>query len=138
MKDLRPTFLEMALKTAKLWSERSEDPYKKVGACVLDRKGRVLSIGYNGVASKTILNKKFWSNRDNRRPFMIHAEVNALSLVKKSEAPYILGVTLLPCSSCASNIASYNIKYVVYGEEYEKDLNSKKIFNFYKIRLIKL
>lgn len=128
----------MAIKTAKLWSERSEDPYKKVGACVLDKNGRVLSVGYNGVAPKFTLNKKFWSDRDNRRPFMIHAEANALALVKRSQDPYILGVTLLPCSSCATNIASYGIKYVVYQEEYEKDLSSKKIFNFYKIKLIRL
>ena len=46
---------EYAMELAKTASLRSEDPYKKVGACALAEDGKVLALGYNGLASgKTI------------------------------------------------------------------------------------
>jgi dCMP deaminase len=68
---------------------------------------------------------------------MIHAEANCLSLFRKNEARMI-AVTLLPCRYCATTIASYGIKKVVYGEVYEKDLEAEKIFEFYDIELVYL
>jgi len=133
----RPSFEEIALETAKIWSLRSEDPYKKVGACILNEEGRVLSIGYNGLPTKFNLKKGFWEDRDKRRRYMIHAEINALSLIKKSDKPYLLACTLLPCSSCATSIISYGIKKVIYSEEYHLDKNSLDIFMFYGVQLKK-
>lgn len=133
----RPSFEEIALQTAKVWSLRSEDPYKKVGACILNEEGRVLSVGYNGLPAKFNLKKKFWNNRDERRKYMIHAEINALSLIKKSDRPYLLACTLLPCSSCATSIISYGIKKVIYSEDYHLDKNSLDIFMFYGVQLNK-
>jgi dCMP deaminase len=133
----RPSFEEVALQTAKVWSLRSEDPYKKVGACILNEEGRVLSVGYNGLPAKFNLKKKFWNNRDERRKYMIHAEINALSLIKKSDKPYLLACTLLPCSSCATSIISYGIKKVIYYEDYHLDKNSLDIFMFYGVQLNK-
>lgn len=134
----RISFLNAALETAKIWSNRSEDPYKKVGVCILNKEGRVLSVGYNGLLSKFSIDKNFFDNRDNRRKYMIHAEVNALSLIKKTDRPYLLASTLLPCSNCATNIIAYGIKSVVYSEEYEKDSIAKEIFKFYNIELINI
>lgn len=134
----RPTFVDIALKTANIWSLRSEDPYRKVGACVLNKEGRVLSIGYNGLTSKLKVHEKIWNDRDKRRAYVIHAEVNALALLKKQDEPHIIATTLLPCSHCATNIACYGIKYVVYNEEYERDQLAKDIFRFYDIKLIKM
>jgi len=133
----RPSFEEIALQTAKVWSLRSEDPYTKVGACILNEEGRVLSVGYNGLPAKFNLKKKFWNNRDERRKYMIHAEINALSLIKKSDKPYLLACTLLPCSSCATSIISYGIKKVIYYEDYHLDKNSLDIFMFYGVQLNK-
>jgi dCMP deaminase len=133
----RPSFDEIALQTAKVWSLRSEDPYKKVGSCVLNEEGRVLSVGYNGLPAKFNLKKKFWNNRDERRKYMIHAEINALSLIKKSDKPYLLACTLLPCSFCATSIISYGIKRVIYLEDYHLDKNSLDIFMFYGVQLNK-
>tara|TARA_Y100001973_G_scaffold59283_1_gene87261 strand:+ start:1477 stop:1896 length:420 start_codon:yes stop_codon:yes gene_type:complete len=132
---------EYALELAKTASLRSEDPYKKVGACALDKDGKVLSLGYNGLAAgKTILSwnsKSFWGDRDKRRPYMIHAEANCLSNVKAGECA-ILACTLLPCSYCATMIAAYKIPKVVYREEYDKDSLAHKIFDFYGIILEKI
>lgn len=134
----RSSWEEYALDIAKTASSRSEDPFVKVGACALDHNNMILGVGYNGLASgKTPSHKSFWEDRDLRRPYMIHAEVNCLSLFKKSEAK-LLAVTLLPCSYCALMIAAYGIKNVVYGEDYKRDAGAKEIFNFYDINLIKL
>ena len=138
MKNNRKTFEEIALETAKVWANRSEDPYRKVGACILDINGRVLSVGYNGLMSKMNLSTKFWQNRNLRRNYIIHAETNALCLINKNLRPNLIAVTLLPCSDCAKNIACHGIKTVVYNEEYEKDQKAKDIFKFFKINLIKI
>ena len=129
----RLSWSEYALSLAEAASLRSEDPYVKVGACALDYQNRVLGVGYNGVASGKDTNSTFWQDRDKRRPFMIHAEVNCLSLFKGGECQ-ILAVTLLPCSYCAAMIAAYGIKQVVYRDEYERDTGAKDIFDFYNIR----
>ena len=134
----RISFIEAAIETARIWSSRSEDPYKKVGVCILNKDGRVLSVGYNGLLPKFKINEDFFSDRDNRRKYMIHAEINALSLVKRGDQPHLLASTLLPCSNCATNIVAYGVKSVVYSEEYEKDCIAKEIFKFYNIELIKI
>ena len=134
----RISFLEAAIQTAEFWSNRSEDLHQKVGACILNKEGRVLSVGYNGLTPKLNKNESFWLDRDNRRKYIIHAEINALALIKKQDNPDLIAVTLLPCSSCATNIACYGIKTVVYNNEYDKDQNSKDIFKFYNIKLIKI
>ena len=133
----RISFVETAIQTAFLWSKRSEDPYRKVGVCILNKDGRVLSIGYNGLAPKFKINKNFFNDRDNRRKYMIHAEINALSLIRRTDEPYLLASTLLPCSNCATNIVAYGVKSVVYSEDYEKDATAKEIFKFYNVKLIK-
>lgn len=132
----RISFEDMAIEIALIASKRSEDPHKKVGACVLDKKGRVLGVGYNGIRSGASLGDEFWGDRENRRNYIIHAEVNALANVDIHKA-HLLAVTLLPCSSCANIIASHNISKVLYLEEYEKDDKSKQIFKFHNIGLIK-
>jgi len=134
----RLSFLSAALETAKIWASRSEDLHKKVGACILNKEGRVLSVGYNGLVAKLVVDDNFWENRDSRRDYVIHAEVNALALIKKQDEPYLIATTLLPCSHCATNIACYGIKTVVYTEEYDKDQKAKDIFRFYGIDLIKI
>lgn len=134
----RLSWNEYALKLAEVAALRSEDPYTQVGACILDKDNRVLSLGYNGLAPGTNVEAKFWAARDGRRPYMLHAEVNALSLVKRNEGAATLACNLLPCTSCAQMIAAYGIKTVVYKEEYTRDDQAKKIFQFYNIELIKL
>ena len=65
------------LNIAKVLSENisriSEDPYTKVGAIVLNKDGRVLSLGYNGLAPNKNVQKSFWKNRDIRRKYMMDA-----------------------------------------------------------------
>ena len=132
-KTTRITWEEYALRIAEVASLRSEDPYTKVGACALDHSNRVIGVAYNGLASGIVAEPSFWTDRDKRRPFMIHAEVNLLSLFKRNQCK-LLACTLLPCSCCATMIAAYGIKNVVYKEEYLRDNKALEIFRFNGIK----
>jgi dCMP deaminase len=133
----RMSFIDIALATARVWSLRSEDPFKKVGCCILNKEGRVLSVGYNGLPTKFSSKQGFWDDRDSRRKYILHAEINALSLIKRTDEPSILACTLLPCSSCATAIIAHGIKNVVYLEHYEPDQNALDIFKYYGVNINK-
>tara|TARA_Y100000361_G_C11159356_1_gene346177 strand:+ start:796 stop:1206 length:411 start_codon:yes stop_codon:yes gene_type:complete len=132
---MRASWEEYALNIATAAAERSEDIYQKVGACALNEKNMVIAVGYNGLAPGKDVSHMFLKNRKHRRPFMIHAEVNCLSLVKRGE-PKMLACTLLPCSSCAAMIAAYGIEKVVFKEIYKRDKSGLEIFKFYGIECI--
>ena len=131
----KPSFDDIYMNLALSLAKRSHCVKMKVGA-VIAKETRIVSVGYNGLASGKDVSYDFWRNRDHRRKFMIHAEVNCLSLFKKGEAE-MLATTLLPCSSCATLIASYGISKVVYKDVYERDAQALEIFDFYNIECIK-
>jgi dCMP deaminase len=135
--DQRIDWDEYALRIAEVASLRSEDPFKKVGACALDVNNRVIGVAYNGLASGKNVTNDFWDDRDQRRPFMIHAEANLLSLFARGRCK-LLACTLLPCQSCATLIAAHGIKKVVYRQLYKRDVSGLKIFDFYGIEHIQL
>ena len=132
---MRVSWEEYALNIATAAAERSEDVYQKVGACALNEKNMVVAVGYNGLAPGKDVSYGFLKNRNHRRPYMIHAEVNCLSLVKRGEVK-ILACTLLPCCYCATMIAAYGIEKVVYREIYKRDTSALEIFKFYEIDCI--
>jgi dCMP deaminase len=134
MKDERLTWEQYALQLAHVATLRSPDPYKKVGACALDSKNRVIGVAYNGLISNFEPPLNFWNNRDERRKYVVHAEANLLSLFKRNKCK-LLACTLLPCSACATLIAAHGIRKVVYNEVYTRDINALDIFKFYKIEL---
>ena len=133
---MRPSWEEYALKIASTVAERSEDMYQKVGACVLNDKNMVIAVGYNGLAPGKKVGYQFLRNRNHRRPYMIHAEVNYLSLIKRGEGK-LLACTLLPCSYCATMIAAYGIEKVVYNQIYKMDKKGLEIFDFYGIECVR-
>lgn len=111
----RPTWTEFAMQLAAVAASRSEDPYVKVGACVLRRDHSVAGLGYNGAPSGIEID---WSNRDERRQYVIHAEANALRYLRPDEGA-LLAVTLAPCANCLTLIASHRIPTVFYRDEAE-------------------
>jgi dCMP deaminase len=134
---MRISWEEYALDLARAASNRSEDPYRQVGACALSQDNMVLGLGYNGLAAGKEAPVSFWEDRDDRRKYMIHAEANCVSLFSKGQCR-LMAVTLLPCSYCATTIAAYGIKKVVYGEMYDFDEKALEIFDFYNVELIRL
>ena len=125
----RISWEEYALRIAEVAALRSEDIYKKVGACALDHSNRVIGVAYNGLAPGVTVHPQFWNDRDARRPFMIHAEANLLSLIKRGECR-LLACTMLPCPCCASMISAYGIQQVIYNEVYHRSSEAVEIFKF--------
>lgn len=114
---------------------RSEDPFTKVGCCALRQDNSVVSIGYNGAPSNVNID---WNNRDEKNKRSIHAEANTLRFCLPNEVKKLF-ITHSPCINCLSLISSYNIKEVIYYEEYHRDTNKEsiKIAEELNIKIIK-
>ena len=127
----RSTWEEYALSLASVASLRSEDPYLKVGACVLRHDNSVGALGYNGAPPGIEID---WSNRDERRKRVVHAEVNALRYINPNEC-YLLACTHMPCNNCLKMIAAYGIKRVIFKDVYDKDASSLQLSKEFNIEL---
>jgi len=132
LNDSRPNWEEYALAMAEVASKRSEDPYQKVGACILRKDNSVAGVGYNGAPKGIEID---WSDRDERRKRVVHAEVNAIRYSTPGEC-YLLASTLLPCNECLRMIASYGIKKVIFKSIYIKDYSSLELAKEFNIELI--
>lgn len=124
---------EYALKIAEAVALRSEDPYIKVGACALRYDNSVAACGYNGAPSGIDIN---WSDREERRKRVLHAELNALRYCKPGEIS-LMACTLSPCSECIKQIAAYQIPFVVYRNDYTNDSFGLDLAREFGITLIK-
>lgn len=109
----RPTWEQYALGLARAAATRSEDPYVQVGACILRADNSVASLGFNGAPSGVNMD---WSDRDERRKWIIHSEANALRFVRPGEG-VLVASTLLPCIECLKLIRAQGILRVVYDLE---------------------
>jgi dCMP deaminase len=132
----RLTWHQYAMRLAEVAALRSED-IRKVGACALDKDNRVIGLAYNGLAAGKNVDASFWLDRDKRRPYMLHAETNLLSLFRRGECN-LVAVTLLPCQYCATMLAAYGIKKVLYKEIYHRDTKALDIFKFYGIKCTRI
>lgn len=122
---MRPSWEEYAIGLAVAAATRSEDLNYKVGAVVLRPDNSVAGVGYNGAPSQITLD---WTDRDGRRPFVIHAEMNAMRYCTRQEVEGgLIAVTHTPCVHCLPMIAGYGITRVVYGEEWSSvsDIDSR-------------
>tara|TARA_Y100000361_G_C10948342_1_gene232429 strand:+ start:70 stop:543 length:474 start_codon:yes stop_codon:yes gene_type:complete len=127
----RPDWKSYALKLALVASERSEDTFMKVGACLLRHDNSVAGLGYNGAPSGISID---WQNRDQRRARVVHAEVNALRYTQPGEC-YLLACSHIPCNDCIKTIAAYGIKEVVFNDVYIRDMSSLDLAAEFNIKL---
>lgn len=109
----RISWTEYGMELANTAALRSEDPYRKVGTCLMRADHTVAALGFNGAPSGVEID---WANRDERRRWVLHAESNALRYVTPGEVQMVV-TTSLPCATCMLLIASYGIKLVVYRDE---------------------
>lgn len=114
---------------------RSEDPYYQVGAAALNLDNSTAATGYNGLPPGVEID---WSDRDARRDFMIHAEVNCLNYVLPGQCGMI-AVTTMPCPSCMALIGAKRIPLVLYDKIYKTDptaeARTRRIAEKFKIKL---
>ncbi|KAF0910533.1 hypothetical protein E2562_002977 [Oryza meyeriana var. granulata] len=108
-----------------LSAERSKDPNRQVGACLVSQEGIILGIGYNGFPRGCSDNKLPWAKKsargdplETKYPYVVHAEVNAiLNTNHASAAGQKLYVTMFPCNECAKIIIQSGVSEVIYFVE---------------------
>ncbi|XP_054807651.1 uncharacterized protein LOC129309916 [Prosopis cineraria] len=108
-----------------LSAERSKDPNRQVGACLVSREGIILGIGYNGFPRGCSDDKLPWAKKsrtgnplETKYPYVCHAEVNAiLNTNHASAAGQRLYVTMFPCNECAKIIIQSGVSEVIYFVE---------------------
>jgi dCMP deaminase len=117
---------------AKLSEERSKDPNTQVGACIVNKDNRILSIGYNGFPNRVSDDKISWerngSPMDTKYFYVCHAELNAILNNRNSNLDgATLYVSLFPCNECAKIIIQSGITKVVYYDDKYADTDSTKV-----------
>ena len=132
----RLTIPEYAMALAHVASLRSEDPFRKVGAVAFDFDNRVIGTAYNGLAPGFNAKSDFWIDRDDRRKYMIHAEVNLCSLFTRGNVK-LIACTTMPCTSCMQMICAYGVREVYFRDDYP-DSEATAIAELYSIQLVQL
>lgn len=116
-------FIQLALLTAK----RSKDPSTQVGACIVDPESKkILSLGYNGMPRGCEDDDFPWDKNnkdyeDNKYPYVVHAELNAILNATCSLKGSVLYVTHEPCEECLKAIIQAGIKEVNYIYPYKNN-----------------
>lgn len=109
---------ERYLRMARIWSENSYCKRRQVGALIVKDKS-IISDGYNGTPSG--FENLCEDENDRTKPYVLHAEANAITKVAKSgnsSDGSTLYVTASPCIECAKLIIQAGIVRVVYSELY--------------------
>ena len=123
---------------AMLSAQRSKDSNTQVGACIVSREKKILSLGYNGMPTGCNDDEMPWEREgdaiNTKYMYVCHAELNAiLNRGDVSLANSILYVTLFPCNECAKAIIQSGIKEIVYmSDKYASEANtivSKRLFD---------
>lgn len=101
-----------------LSSMRSKDPNTQVGACIVNKKNRIVGIGYNGLPVGLNDDEFPWGNQgdflDTKYPYVVHAEPNAILNSIENLDNATIYVTLFPCHECAKLVIQSGIKEIVY------------------------
>jgi len=131
------TWDEYFMGVALLSARRSKDPNTQVGACIVNAKNKIMSMGYNGLPTGCSDDEFPWEATgdeiDTKYPYVCHAELNAIlnSGGRNLEGCKIY-VALFPCNECAKAIIQCGIKEVLYlSDKYAgapMTLASKRMF----------
>lgn len=108
---------------ALLSSMRSKDPNTSVGACIVGKDNKILSVGYNGMPQGCSDDEYPWE-REGDNPletkylYVCHAELNALLNYTGTDIQGSrIYTTLFPCNECTKAIIQSGIKEVIYLED---------------------
>jgi dCMP deaminase len=97
----------------------SKDPSTQVGCVIVDKKNRVVSIGFNGFPRGIKDIAERYNDKETKYLFVAHAERNALDNAPLSVEGCTLYSPLLPCNECAKSIIQKGITKVVSYEPTE-------------------
>lgn len=111
-------FDDRYIEMASVWAKNSYCKRRQVGA-LLVKDNMIISDGYNGTPSG--FENVCEDESGVTKPYVLHAEANAISKVAKSGNNSLgatLYVTASPCIECAKLIIQAGIARVVYRDEY--------------------
>ena len=106
------------LEMAQIWAKNSYCTRRQVGALIVKGK-MIISDGYNGTPSG--FENVCEDDNDRTKPYVLHAEANAITKVAKSNNSSegsTLYVTTSPCMECSKLIIQSGIKRVVFCDKY--------------------
>lgn len=128
---------EYFMGVAHLSGMRSKDPNTQVGACIVSRDNKILSMGYNGFPRGCQDDDFPWEREgeklDTKYPYVTHGELNAILNYRGGSLEGTkLYVSLFPCNECAKAIIQAGITTVVYdSDKYEgssSNIAAKRMF----------
>ncbi len=137
------SWAEYFMGIALLSAERSKDNGTQVGACIVSKENKILSLGYNGMPTGCMDDSMPWGREgaplETKYMYVCHAELNAiLNCDGISLRGAKLYSTLFPCNECAKAIIQSGITEVVYlSDKYaesEATIASKKMFDMVGIK----
>ncbi len=87
---------------------RSKDPNTQVGACIVNDRNRIMSVGYNGFPSGCDDDEFPWEREgsafNTKYAYVCHAELNAILNASGDLRGCKVYVALFPCNECAKAI----------------------------------
>ena len=116
---------------AMLSAMRSKDPNTRVGACIVNRENKIMSVGYNGFPIGCNDDEFPWDrdgdSYDTKYPYVCHAELNAiLNNGGRNLENCKIYVALFPCNECAKAIIQSGIKEIYYlSDKYAESSSTK-------------
>lgn len=139
---------EYFMGVAMLSAMRSKDPNTQVGACIVNKNNKIMSVGYNGFPCGCLDEDFPWERKaecetDTKYPYVCHAELNA---ILNNAGGDLHGckvyVALFPCNECAKAIIQSGISEVVYLSDKYADTPltkaSRKMFEAAGVKLTHL
>ena len=120
-KNKQAIFDQRYIEMARIWAKNSYCKRRQVGALMVKGK-MIISDGYNGTPSG--FENVCEDEQGNTKPYVLHAEANAITKVAKSNNSSenaTLYVTTSPCLECAKLIIQSGIKRVVYTDRKESN-----------------
>lgn len=132
-----PSKANVYMAMAKLISKRSKDPNTQVGAIIVSKDDRILSVGYNGFPNGCSDDEFPWARSakceyNTKYPYVVHAELNAILNFRGDNKAFegsTLYVTLFPCHECAKAIIQSGITRIVYLDNKYQDTEDFKESN---------
>ena len=107
---------------AQLSAMRSKDPNTQVGACIVSKENKILSMGYNGFPKGCDDDEYPWNRDgdvyDSKYAYVTHSELNAILNYRGGSLDGTkLYVTLFPCNECTKALIQSGICEVIYAED---------------------
>lgn len=137
---------EYFMSVAMLSAMRSKDPNTQVGACIVSKDNKILSMGYNGFPLGCSDDEYPWIREgeplENKYFYSTHSELNAILNYRGGSLEGAkMYVTLFPCNECAKAIIQSGIKTVVYESDKYSDtpavIASKRMLKSAGVELLK-